>query len=58
MKEKYLYEIGSINEFVKSNNKISSIKKRINSKKFKEPSLEVVKLDSKLENFINIELGR
>ena len=55
---KYLYEIGSINEFVKSNNKISSIKKRINSKKFKEPSLEVVKLDSKLENFINIELGR
>lgn len=55
---KYLYEIGSINEFVKSNNKNSSIKKRINSKKFKEPSLEVVKLNSRIENYINIELGR
>lgn len=55
---KNLYQIGSINEFVNLKTKKNSIKKKINSKKYKEPSLEVVRFDSQLEKFINTELER
>ena len=55
---KYLFKIGSISEFVNSNKEKSSIKKKINSEKYIEPSLEVIMFDSKLEKFIITELER